>query len=223
MLSYRDPLCAIVADKPPGTRKQYATREEFIEKEIRPRLEAGESYSRMVADLGISKSAVYRLAKEVRGGAAGTGATKPPSTGAPSRPGTEAQVVPDDLNVDDRVRIRMTEAQLTEERARRAEDRKLLEDIQTKLGKLSKEPLTVEEHDGQLHVGCPNCGTSRDILPPARNGGGESTFDEVLSSFDVPHKGGTNAATCPNCRPKLDAKLKELGLELHPLDETSDT
>ena len=85
------------------------------------------------------------------------------------------------------------------------------QELLNQLKEITKKPLQMEESGNALHVSCPNCGTTgtyqlKTMAP--------KTFDDVLSYFDSPHEGGVDAFHCKNCRPKIEAKLKEHGLEL---------
>ena len=80
------------------------------------------------------------------------------------------------------------------------------------LKKSTRQLPQVEVHDGTIHASCPNCQTERTVgLPPAEQQVG--SFDDVIGLLDAPHReaGGKKVSECPGCRPKFEAKLKELG------------
>jgi len=110
------------------------------------------------------------------------------------------------------VKLALLERDLNDQRTRADRLAAAVEKSNELLMKASRRPPTLEVHDGVGHVACPNCDTAADVQLPAAAPAFQ-TFDEVITLLDSPHReaGGKSVKDCPSCRPKFEAKLKELG------------
>jgi hypothetical protein len=85
-------------------------------------------------------------------------------------------------------------------------------EILKRLDALTRQPLRVDSHDGRADISCPTCGTHAAI----ETGVKADDFDKVVELLETKHKQSPSGKVvdCPECRPKLDAALKEMGYAL---------
>lgn len=87
-----------------------------------------------------------------------------------------------------------------------------ISDLAEQLKKAARQPPAIEFHDGAAHASCPNCQTEKTVALPSADPQ-IGSFDDVINLLDAPHReaGGKRVSECPGCKPKFEAKLKELG------------
>jgi hypothetical protein len=73
--------------------------------------------------------------------------------------------------------------------------------------------LSLQERGDKLEAMCTGCGQTGKFTIKTKPVWPKD-FGDVLAEFSLPHKGGANAMTCRNCRPKIDAMLARSGFRL---------
>lgn len=114
---------------------------------------------------------------------------------------------------EDHDKLVRLEIQAEQDRKNREETNETLREIAKRLDQATKARPVIDVHDGSIHAACPNCSTEAIAPLPVAAGPVMESFDDVVRLLDSPHREaqGKKVNECPGCKPKFEAKLKELG------------
>lgn len=190
-------------------KSKYAklTRPELAEL-IAARQSDGQSLRAIARELGVSLKTVQDWRAEPAGDASQVG-PRPTAADGGVPPTEERMTEEQERAIEERVRLRDAVAGLTATVKTQGE---VLSKLGERLEGMTRQPLRVERHDGELNVSCPSCGT-RATVPQEFDA---ERFEDVLAQFNKPHKRSPDGSVfqCPDCAPKLSAMLKEKGYAL---------